>query len=39
MPKGKPWTREEEKQLKKLHTEGHKVSEIAEEMGKVSRRL
>lgn len=34
MPKGKPWTIEEEKQLENLRTEGRKVSEIAAEMGK-----
>ena len=34
MPKGKPWTIEEEKQLKALRSEGRKVSEIAAEMGK-----
>ena len=34
MPKGKPWTREEEKQLLELRSEGCKVSEIAVAMGK-----
>ena len=34
MPKGKPWTREEEKQLRDLREGGCKVSEIAEVMGK-----
>jgi hypothetical protein len=34
MPKGKPWTREEEKQLLELRSEGRRVSEIAVVMGK-----
>lgn len=34
MPKGKPWTREEEKQLRDLRERGCKVSEIATAMGK-----
>jgi hypothetical protein len=34
MPKGKPWTREEEKQLRELRERGCKVSEIAGAMGK-----
>ena len=34
MPKGKPWTREEEKQLRDLREQGCKVSEIAPAMGK-----
>ncbi len=34
MPKGKPWTCEEEKQLRDLREGGCKVSEIAVEMGK-----
>jgi hypothetical protein len=34
MPKGKPWTREEEKQLLGLRSEGRRVSEIAVVMGK-----
>ena len=34
VPKGKPWTREEEMKLRELRSEGHKVSEIAVLMGK-----
>ncbi|MGE5532786.1 MAG: GcrA family cell cycle regulator [Bacillota bacterium] len=34
LPKGKPWTREEEKQLRDLREKGCKVSEIATAMGK-----
>lgn len=34
MTKGKPWTREEEKQLRDLRDQGCKVSEIAVAMGK-----
>jgi len=34
VPKGKPWTREEEKQLRDLREQGCKVSEIAPAMGK-----
>jgi hypothetical protein len=34
VPKGKPWTREEEKQLRDLREQGCKVSEIAMAMGK-----
>jgi len=34
VPKGKPWTREEEKQLRELRSQGCKVSEIAVAMGK-----
>lgn len=34
MPKGKPWTREEVKQLRDLREGGSKVSEIAGAMGK-----
>jgi hypothetical protein len=34
VPKGKPWTREEEKQLLELRSEGCKVSEIAAAIGK-----
>ncbi len=34
MPKGKPWTCEEEKQLRDLRERGCKVSEIAAAMGK-----
>ena len=34
MPKGKPWTREEERQLRELRSQGCKVSEIAVVMGK-----
>ena len=34
MPKGKPWTRDEEKQLRELRSQGCKISEIAVAMGK-----
>ncbi len=34
VPKGKPWTHEEEKQLRELRSQGCKVSEIAVAMGK-----
>jgi len=34
MPKGKPWTREEEKQLKDLVLRGLKPADIAAKMGK-----
>lgn len=34
MVKGKPWTFEEQKQLRKLREEGYKVAEIAAKMGK-----
>jgi len=34
MPKGRPWTREEEKQLKELVIRGYKLADIAAKMGK-----
>ncbi len=34
VPKGKPWTHQEEKQLRELRSQGCKVSEIAVAMGK-----
>jgi len=39
MPKGKPWTEEQEKQLKLLYAEGKSVKDISKKMGKTEQSI